>query len=184
VAGWHLRVARRVLRAGGVVAYPTEAVYGLGCDPFDAAAIARLLAMKGRAADKGLILVAADFAQIAALVEEPDGTVRARLQASWPGFVTWVLPARVHVPRWLTGRHRGLAVRVTAHPVAAELCRQFGGPLVSTSANPTGRRPARDALTVRRYFGSTLDYLVGGRVGGAASPSEIRDALTGELLRA
>jgi len=169
---------------GGVVAYPTEAVYGLGCDPFDAGAIARLLAMKGRAADKGLILIAADFEQIAGLIEEPDGTVRARLQASWPGFVTWVLPARDYVPQWLTGCHRGLAVRVTAHPVAAELCHQFGGPLVSTSANPTGRRPARDALTVRRYFGSTLGYVVGGRVGGATSPSQIRDGLTGEVLRA
>ncbi len=180
---WHHRVAGGILRAGGVIAYPTEAVYGLGCAPLDGRAVARLLSLKRRSVEKGLLVVAADFAQLAPLVLEPSPEVLSRLEASWPGFATWVLPARPEIPRWLTGRHSGLAVRVTAHPVAASLCRHFGGALVSTSANPSGRQPARNLLTVHRYFGGRLDYIVPGALGGEPRPSAIRDALTGTVLR-
>jgi len=171
------------MRRGGLVAYPTEAVYGLGCDPLRGEAVERLLQLKGRRAEKGLLLIAAELSQLAGLLEDPEPEVLERLAASWPGFVTWVLPARSQVPRWLTGRHASLAVRVTAHPLAQALCRAYGGPLVSTSANPSGRAPARDSLTVRRYFGAALGYIVPGRVGGAARPSVIRDARTGAVIR-
>lgn len=181
---WHLRAARGILRAGGVIAYPTEAVYGLGCAPLDGSAVGRLLRLKGRPVDKGLVLIAADFEQLVPLVETPSPEMLCRLEQSWPGFTTWVLPARAEIPRWLTGRHTGLAVRITAHPVAASLCRHFGGALVSTSANPSGRQPARDLLTVHRYFGDALDYMVPGEVGGEARPSQIMDARNGVVLRA
>ncbi len=181
---WHLRFARGILRAGGVIAYPTEAVYGLGCAPLDGGAVARLLRLKRRPVHKGLLVIAADFAQLRPLVLEPSPEIFSRLEASWPGFATWVLPARPGVPRWLTGCHAGLAVRVTAHPVAASLCRHFGGALVSTSANPSGRPPARNLLTVHRYFGGGLDYIVPGAVGGETRPSGIRDARSGAVLRA
>jgi L-threonylcarbamoyladenylate synthase len=172
------------MRQGGVIAYPTEAVYGLGCDPFNRAAVDRLLAFKGRRRDKGLLLIAAEFSQVAGLLEDLQPKVLDRVAVSWPGFVTWVLPVRSQVPGWLTGGRASLAVRVTAHPLAQALCRAYGGPLVSTSANLSGRVPARDSLTVRRYFGTALDYIVPGRVGGAARPSVIRDARTGALVRA
>ena len=179
-----MRVARDVLRAGGVIAYPTEAVFGLGCDPWNSEAVQEIVQLKGRPADQGLIVIAADFEQLLPLVERPSAEVLIRLKASWPGFVTWVLPSRPGTPTWLTGRHAGLAVRVTAHPLAAALCRAFGRPLVSTSANPSGFTPARTTLTVHRYFGDALDFIVPGAVGSEVSASEIRDAQTGKILRA
>lgn len=183
-AGWHLAQAARALRAGGVVAYPTEAVYGLGCEPLDGEAVLRLLAMKRRSVDKGLILIASDYAQLRPWVELPNAELERRVRARWPGPTTWLLPARAGVPGWITGGRPSLAVRVTAHPLAAALCARYGAPLVSSSANLSGGRPARDALGVRRRFGAQLDYVLCGRTGALAAPTEIRDALSGRLLRA
>ncbi len=181
--GWRLRLAARAVLGGGLIAYPTEAVYGLGCDPLDPGAVLDLLALKSRPVHKGLILIAADYAQLPPYVTEVAAERMAEVLAGWPGPRTWLLPARPETPPWLTGEHRTLAVRVTAHPVASALC-QLTGPLVSTSANPAGRRPARDALTVRRYFGDALDAVVTGPVDKSRRPSAIRDAASGRLLRA
>ncbi|HEY9198139.1 MAG TPA: Sua5/YciO/YrdC/YwlC family protein [Gammaproteobacteria bacterium] len=180
---WQLRRAARLLHDGGVIAYPTEAVYGLGCDPLNAQAVMRLLKLKQRPVEAGLILIAADFAQVEPFLQPLTSTVRRKLFATWPGPVTWLLPARPETPVWLRGRHATLAVRVTAHAGTAALCRSFGGALVSTSANPRGREPARSLLQVRRYFGDALDYLLPGPLGGRRQPSEIRDATTGRILR-
>jgi L-threonylcarbamoyladenylate synthase len=175
--------AARTLRAGGVVAYPTEAVYGLGCDPFNEKAVMRLLAIKGRAVDKGLILIAADHEQLEPLLSPCSADTLAPVLESWPGPSTWILPAHPRVPVWLTGGRSGVAVRVTAHPLAASLCRRFGGPLVSTSANRRGRPPARTVLGARRALGSRVDYFLSGPTGGGVGPSVIRDARDGRLLR-
>jgi L-threonylcarbamoyladenylate synthase len=180
---FQLREAVRRVQAGAVVAYPTEAVYGLGCDPLDADAVQRILAIKGRPVHKGLILIAADFAQLRSFVGELDVQRQAEVRATWPGPHTWLLPAAPHCPSWLTGRHDSLAVRVTAHPLAAALCRQAGMPLVSTSANRAGRRPARSALGVRRCCGAEVDYILHGPTGGLQRPTAIRDARSGALLR-
>jgi L-threonylcarbamoyladenylate synthase len=182
--GWSLRRAVRTLRAGGVVAYPTEAVYGLGCDPFNEQAALRLLAIKGRSIDKGLILIAANFDQLRPLLLPQFERTLAPVLASWPGPSTWILPAAARVPVWLTGDSDGIAVRVTAHPLAARLCERFGTALVSTSANASGRPPARNALAARRALGRRVDYFLSGATGGDASPSEIRDLRSGRLLRA
>lgn len=179
-----MRRAVSVIRAGGVVAYPTEAVWGLGCDPMDEPAVGRLLAIKGRSPAKGLILIAADFRQLAPLLANPDAEVLAPALASWPGPVTWLLPAHPRLPRWITGEHVELAARVTDHPLAAALCRVYGSPLVSTSANPSGRAPARTALAVRKSLGRSVDYLLPGRVGGAGRPTEIRHLISGRVVRA
>ena len=178
-----LRVAARVVKSGGIIAYPTEAVYGLGCDPRNEAAVRRLLALKRRPAHKGLILIAADFAQLALFLQPLSPADQARLAATWPGPYTWLIPARTDTPRWLRGRHDTLAVRVTAHPLAAALCRVCGHPLVSTSANFSGRPPARSALAVRRQLGRNLDYVLPGLTGGAVQPTEIRDLRTGRVAR-
>jgi len=134
-----LRRAARMLTAGGVIAYPTEAVYGLGCDPLDAQAVTRLLAIKRRPVEKGLILIASRFDQLGPYVQPLTAAIRQRLDESWPGPNTWLLPADPATPRWIRGDHRTIAVRVTAHPLAAALCEAFGGAIVSTSANPAGR---------------------------------------------
>lgn len=176
------RAAHR-LAAGGVVAYPTEAVWGLGCDPNNPEAVGRILALKHRPWDKGLILVAADIAQFAPLVERLDKGLQAQLTDSWPGPVTWLVPAAGLVPEWIRGRFDSVALRVTDHPIAAALSRAFGGPIVSTSANPAGKPAARSALGVRRYFRNQLDDITPGLVGERTRPSEIRDLLSGDVLR-
>ena len=179
-----LDAAVRALRAGGVIAYPTEAVYGLGCDPRDAAALERILALKGRPADMGVIVIASAFTQLAPFLAPLAPELEARAAASWPGPVTWIWPCSAGLPRLLTGGRDTLAVRVTAHPGAAALCHAFGGALVSTSANRHGQPPARDAAAVRAAFGDALDAVVDGPCGGLARPTEIRDARTGAVLRA
>jgi len=171
------------LHRGGIVAYPTEAVYGLGCDPADATAIARLLELKQRPASKGLILIAADEAALQPWLAPIDAATAACIGPTWPGATTWLLPAADDCPTILRGEHDTLAVRVTAHPVAAGLCRAWGGALVSTSANRSGGEPVRDADAARDLFGAGVDAVVDGAVGGRERPTPIRDARTGQTLR-
>lgn len=179
---FHLRAACRALHAGELLAYPTEAVWGLGCQPLDAAAVARLLNLKQRPIEKGLILIADRFELLAPYLKPLTPDIEARVFPTWPGPVTWVLPAAEWVPDWLTGARESLAVRVTAHTPVAALCRAYGGALVSTSANPAGRVAARSALAVRRYFGDRVTYL-SAATGGRDRPSQIRDGQTGRELR-
>lgn len=181
----HPRILRaaNLLHHGGVVAYPTEAVWGLGCDPLDRSAMDEILRLKGRAEKKGVILIAASADQIVPFVGRLTGEEWQRMLQ--PGFmpITWVVPASDLAPPWITGGRGTLAVRITRHPVAAALCQGFGGPLVSTSANPQGLPPARHALKVRCYFGRQLADITPGAVGNALRPSEIRDIRSGEILR-
>jgi L-threonylcarbamoyladenylate synthase len=173
------------LRAGGVIAYPTEGVWGLGCDPFDEAAVLRLLALKQRSVDKGLILVADGIAQFDGLAEWdalPPGR-HDEIAASWPGPNTWIVPATARVPRWITGTHAGVAMRASAHPVVAALCRAFGGAIVSTSANPAGAPAPVRLAELDPAMRASVDGVVAGETGGRDRPSDIRDALTGTLLR-
>jgi L-threonylcarbamoyladenylate synthase len=179
---FHLSVAASVLRGGGIVAHATEAVWGLACDPFDADAVSRLIDLKGRPIAKGLIVIAAtdaDFAIELSMLGEIDA---ARVRKTWPGPETWLVPNR-RFPSWITGAHATVAVRVPGHQQARRLCERFGGPLVSTSANPAGRPAARDGLAVRRYLGDGIDYLLSGEVGAMGAPSRIRDAITGARVR-
>lgn len=178
--------AAALLRAGGVVAYPTEAVFGLGCDPHDHAAFVRLFALKQRPATQGVLLIAADFSQVEAYIDlsAVPATVMRQVRQSWPGPHTWVFPRAASVPPWICGSHSGIALRVTAHAPAAALCRAFGAPLVSTSANPHDEPPARAAATVAGYFGDALDGLLDAPLGGQDHPTTIRDALSGTTVRA
>jgi len=179
-----LRTAARCIRGGGILAYPTEAVYGLGCDPWDQAAVRRLLAIKRRPEHKGLILIAAGFDQLEPFVEPLDAARMLAVLATWPGPNTWLLPARAGTPGWLRGRHTTLAVRVTAHPIAAALCATAGSALVSTSANISDHPPARTPLQVRSALGHQVDIVLAGRCGTRARPSTIRDGRTGMVIRA
>lgn len=173
----------RVVSEGGVVAYPTEGVYGLGCDPANSEAVRRILRIKQRPVEKGLILIAAEFRQLDPWIKDLDATLRRRVLASWPGPVTWLMPARQHVPIWLRGEHRSLAVRVTDHPLAAALCRAVGSALVSTSANRSGDEPARSAAAVETTLGSEIDAILDGPIGALSGPTEIRDVFTGAVIR-
>jgi L-threonylcarbamoyladenylate synthase len=180
---WHIREAVRRLGEGGVIAYPTETVFGLGCDPFNAQAVLRVLDLKQRSIEQGVILIASDFAHLEPLLLPLSVTIRNRILETWPGPVTWALPCLPEIPAWLRGSHRSLAVRLTSHPLARTLCSAWNGPLVSTSANRHGKHPATSALGVRMAFDDELDYILHGKAAGAGKPSEIRDGITGRVLR-
>lgn len=171
------------LRSGGVIAYPTESVFGLGCDPSNRKAVHRVLRIKGRPQRKGLILIASDLAQLAPYIAPLNAEQQARLaQSSQKKPYTWVVPRAADCPRWLTGQHRSIAVRLTAHPLSRKLCRDSGTALVSTSANRSGGRPVKSTRDCLRRFGSQA-HVIRGRTGGAKRPSTIADLLTGRILR-
>jgi L-threonylcarbamoyladenylate synthase len=172
------------LQAAQVIAYPTEAVFGLGCDPDSQVAVAKLLALKQRSQRQGLILVAADYQQLRPYLDERSlsDEVKQRLWASWPGPINWVLPVSATTPAWLTGRFNTLAVRVSAHPIVCQLSQAFGKPITSTSANLSGLPPCRSLEALRAQFGHQLPVLPG-TVGPQLHPCEIWDALTNRCLR-
>ena len=183
---WHLLLAVRHLNAGGLVLHAAEGVWGLACDPFDPLAVHRLLELKGRPVGKGLIVIghsAEVFTpELGGLVEGARQTVLG----SWPGPETWILPNR-RFPPWITGDHDGVAVRVPGHPQARALSAAFGGPLVSTSANPSGRPAPTTLIQARsrlagRGFPEDLDYVLPGAVQVPGAASRIR-TLSGETLR-
>lgn len=177
----HLRQAARVIHDGGIIAYPTEGVFGLGCDPDRHAAVVRILALKERTVSAGLILIAADRRQLDGWIDPSSDEERALSGADTT--ITWVVTADPQCPQWITGGRSTCAVRITQHPIAAGLCREADLPLVSTSANRHGQNAATSALTVRRRFGQHVDFIMPGAIGSASGASEIRIARTGAVLR-
>ncbi len=178
-----LHSACRALKRGEVIAYPTEAVWGLGCDPYDEHALWQILRLKQRPYEKGVILVAANMAQLHPFLLGLSEDQLATLSNSWPGPNTWIIPHNGHCPQWIRGSHNSLAVRVSTHPVVQALCEQFGGPIVSTPANPAGLPPARDQLQARRYFINQPLTYAPGNVGKEQQPTQIRHLLTGQIVR-
>ena len=180
---FHIREAARVLHAGGLIAYPTEAVYGLGCDPMNYDAVERLLLLKHRPWQKGMILIAASIEQLQPYIQPIAAEYQSKLDDSWPGPNTWLIPASEQCPYWIRGTHKTVAVRVTAHPLVQELCNTFGGAIVSTSANHAGKEPAKSPLRVLRDLGGKLAYCLHGDLGGAEKPTVIRDLVSGCVVR-
>jgi len=182
VSSWRVQQMAQVVRRGGVIAYPTEAVWGLGCDPWDSTAVFRLLALKQRPMSKGLILVADNIRQFDFLLADLPQVWQDQLASTWPGPTTWLVPHQNRLPEWITGGHPGVAIRVSDHPLVRDLC-ALTGPLVSTSANPSGRPPALNRLRIEQYFAGQLDGVLDGRLGGRKNPSQIRDLLSGAQVR-
>lgn len=180
--GMHLRRAAAAVRNGGVIAYPTEGVYGLGCDPLNRAAVLRLLSLKQRRMAAGLILLASDCDQLEPFLRI-GAAERARMSARWPGPVTFLAPASERVPAWIRGAHETVAVRVSEHPLARELARLSATPLVSTSANRSGRPAPTNVFQVRRRLGGELDFVVNGACLRPGKASTIIDLASGRVLR-
>ena len=176
-----LKHAAEVLYSGGVIAYPTEGVYGLGCLPDEEAAVERVLRLKQRAPGKGLILIAAAANQLDGWIELPAGRSLPEPDPAYP--ITWIVPPGPFVHSLLRGDNDGIAVRLTTNAVARSLCNVVESPLVSTSANLTGRPTARNRYVLRRQFMQRVDYVVPGDCGPVDGPSEIREFLTGKVLR-
>ena len=175
--------AARCLHAGEIIAYPTEAVFGLGCDPRNEQAVYRLLHLKNRLVSAGLILIADCFQRFEPYIAPVSAELRAVAMSSWPGPVTWLFPRADSVPHWLAGDHNTIALRLSAHPTCRELCAAFAGAIVSTSANPSSAEPATSAARVEEYFGTYLSGIVSGALGGEERPSEIRDLASGAVIR-
>lgn len=182
---WTIQQAASALRAGGVIAYPTEAVFGLGCDPANEKAFQRLFALKQRPPTQGVLLIGATFDHVAPYIDlaaVPEAALAA-VQQQWPGPYTFVFPRAANVPTWVAGSHAGIALRVSAHPIASALCHAFGGAIVSTSANRHGGPPARSVNELEAAFGSALNAIAPGEPGDLATPTSIRNALTGAIIR-
>jgi len=165
---------------GGVIAYPTETVWGLGCDPFNQDAVNRLLKIKQRRPEKGLILVAGSIEQVEPLLKNLKH--RKKIIASWPGPVTWIIPGRGLIPQWITGKHETVAIRVSNHPVVQQLCLDVGHLLVSTSCNRAGKPVVSSAMQAHARFHQQLDYVLPGKV-MKGTPSQIIDSETLVRLR-
>jgi L-threonylcarbamoyladenylate synthase len=182
VAGWRRNLISAYLADDGVIAYPTEGVWGLGCLPASALAVARILALKRRSWEQGLLLVAADISQFKDYLLGLDDDMRGELEDNWPGPVTYLLPHNGVAPWWVIGNNPTVGLRVSDHPVVRALCESIG-PLVSTSANVTGHPAAVTSLRVRQYFGEGVDHLVPGQLGNSIGPSVIKHLVTGEEIR-
>lgn len=181
---WQAQFAVHVLRQGGVIAHPTEAVWGLACDPFSEEAVDYLLALKGRPVEKGLILVSSDATHFSELLSPLSAELKARFLKQQSRPTTWIVPdVNNQVPAWIKGEHSGVAVRLSSHPVIKTLSHAFGGAIISTSANPAGKVPAMSVRDIRHYFKAKLDYVVTGLLGGELRPSQIIDLESGHILR-
>ncbi len=166
---------------GAVFAYPTEAVYGLGCDPINETAVMRLLEIKQRPVNKGLILIASDFSQVESFLKPLN---KDQLAFTQPSETTYIYPANPNTPEWLTGDFESLAVRITKHPLVRKLCETLDSALVSTSANLSGDEPARTAEDVKNALDGLIDIIIDGETGDLDKPTEIRDSISGQIIRA
>ncbi len=171
------------LRNGNIIAYPTEAVYGLGCDPLNETAIRTLLGLKNRSVSAGFVLIASDFEQLLPWVAETDTDLVNKAMQTWPGPVTWLFPRAPQVPDIVAGDHASIAVRITAHGPSRALCEAFGSALISSSANTQSAKPARSITEVVDFFGDQLGGILAGSLGALKQPSEIRDLLSGNIVR-
>jgi len=178
------RTIANIIQEGGVVAYPTEGVFGLGCDPQNAEAIQKILKLKQRPIEKGLILLASERSQLSPYLSSLPDQLEKQLTDTWPGPVTWILPCPSAISRLIRGDHKSIACRVSAHEHANSLAKACGHPIISTSANPAGAEPARTTADVLAYFASSeLDAIFDQAVGNNVNPTEIRDGLSGKIIR-
>lgn len=179
----NIKTAATIIKDGGVIAYPTEAVYGLGCDPTNLAALQRLIDIKKRAVDKGLILIASNQMQLSPFIAIPDVQTRALMSEHWPGPVTLVVPSKPSTSPLLTGGRTTLAVRVSSHRVVQALCEACGHALVSTSANLSGHEALRQSTEILALLGDDIDAVVDGDLGELDKPTMIIEASTGVIMR-
>jgi len=179
--------AVKCLRKGKVIGYPTEFIYGLGCDPFNLDAVSQILQIKHRPIDKGFILIASQYQQIEPLIEPIAPPMLTTVLSTWPGPTTWIFPAKPEVPHWIRGSHKTVAVRVSNQPVVKMICEQFGRPIVSTSANIEGQPPITNFRIMQINFSKSLCAILSGQTFHSGEtppkPTQILDAMTGEIIR-
>lgn len=178
-----LTIASRHIHAGNIIAYPTESVIGLGCDPLNEHAVNKILTMKHRSIDKGLIIIAGNIEQLLPFIQVNQKQFE-KLNQPRANPTTWLVQASAYAPFWVTGNHQKIAVRITNNLAVQQLCNITGQPLISTSANVGGHKPARTLLRTKQYFADLVDYYLPGTIDGYDKPSEIRDLDSDEIIRA
>jgi len=183
ISARQIRHAVHILKQGGLIAYPTEAVFGLGCLPDKTETIKRLLQLKHRPKEKGLILLASELSQLEPYIDYLTPDILQKIQSSWPGPTTWILPTPVTTSPLIRGNFNTIALRISAHPIVRELCDQCQSPIISSSANLTGKKMSYNALDVRLQFKTHLDYILNGPLGDSNNPSVIKDAITDQVIR-
>ncbi|OUR77251.1 tRNA threonylcarbamoyladenosine biosynthesis protein RimN [Marinomonas sp. 42_23_T18] len=172
-----------ILNKGGIIAYPTEAVWGLGCDPKNQAAVIKLLNIKSRPMSKGMILVAGDDTHLAPWLKHLPITLQTKLLASYDSPTSWIVADQNISPNWIRGDHQSIALRLSQHTGVQALCQAFNGCIVSTSANPAGLAPALNMRQVLNYFNGQIDAVFDSPLGQAKQPSQIKNLLDDQLIR-
>ena len=175
--------ATSIVKSGGIIAYPTESVFGLGCDPFNQKAVLTLLSLKNRSQNKGLIVIASHIQQILPLIQPIEANDLARALKTWPGHHTWIFPKSKTVPTWIAGSHDTIAVRVSSHPIVKLLCDVLNMPLVSTSANLSNQDTIGSIKDIKMQFNDKIDAFIDAPLGKQNKPSTIKVAHTLEQLR-
>ena len=183
ISNSHLNRVINVIKSGGIIAYPTESVFGLGCDPFNQKAVKQLLLLKQRPVEKGLILIASHIDQILSLIRPQKANDLARALKTWPGHHTWVFPKSDRAPSWITGNYNSLAVRLSKHPTVLQLCNRLGHALVSTSANISNQQDLNSIKAIKLTFGDKIQCYIDAPTGNKKMPSTIRDAHTLKIIR-
>ncbi|WP_444996627.1 L-threonylcarbamoyladenylate synthase [Aliikangiella sp. IMCC44359] len=182
ISRWQLDCAVKAIDCGGVIAYPTESVFGLGCDPYHNDAIKKILSIKKRPAYKGLIILVSDIAQAEPFLQPLSKQQLQRVNIPRERAITWLIPCQPEVSPLLRGHFRSLAVRITQHPIARAICESTNTPLVSTSCNIAGKSELKTTMAVRNHMKAKIDWLVDGKCGGQA-PSQIIDITNDRVLR-
>ena len=167
------------LKKGEVVAYPTEGVWGLGCDPSNEEAIKKLLNLKGRSESKGLILIGSSLEQFSKFIEVEK--YKDKLLQKWPGHHTWLVPTKPETSKLITGINEKIALRLSSHKHVVELCEEFKGAIISSSANKENESTLESPDEIKGIFPDIK--VLTGELGGHSQPSKIEDLLTGELIR-
>ncbi len=178
---FQIRQAASAIRNQGVICYPTESVFGLGCDPLCYTAVDKILQLKQRPVEKGLILIASRIEQLAPFIqlsEEQQAQLLGQTSA-----ITWLVNKSATTPPWISGSHSKVAIRLSKHPLVRALCNQLDSAIVSTSANPSTQAAARTLLRVKQYFPDQLDYYLNGELGNTGNATPIIDMQSGNIIR-
>ena len=178
---FHIRRAANIIHHNGIICYPTDSIYGLGCDPLSATAVKKILQLKGRPVEKGMIIIAGNLNQLEPYIDITE-TERNKILSTLP-ITTWLVKKSKLTPSWISGKHNTIAIRISRHPLVIELCETLHHPVVSTSVNPSSARPASTSLQCRQYFSTQIDQYLIGSPGQLSKPSTIIDIKTDQVMR-